>query len=87
MYESTHNVPTTETEPLTGVYVTYVSQILMTTEPLWAAVFGSLLMGESLGVSACVGGGLILAACLVNLIEDSQIEEWKRTLGLGSLET
>jgi len=63
------------------------ASILMTTEPLWAAVFGSLLMGESLGVSACVGGGLILAACLVNLIEDSQIEEWKRKLGLGSLET
>jgi drug/metabolite transporter (DMT)-like permease len=56
----------------------------MTTEPLWAAVFGSLLMGENLGVSAWVGGGLILAACLVNLIEDSQIEEWKQKLGLGS---
>ena len=56
----------------------------MTTEPLWAAVFGSLLMGEILGVSAWVGGGLILAACLVNLIEDSQIEEWKQKLGLGS---
>lgn len=43
------------------------ASILFTTEPLWAAVFGSLLMGENLGVSAWIGGGLIVAgvcACL-----------------------
>ena len=59
------------------------ASILMTTEPLWAAVFGSLLMNENLGLSAWVGGGLILAACLVNMVEESQVEEWKAKIGLA----
>jgi len=60
------------------------ASILMTTEPLWAAVFGSLLMGENLGISAWVGGGLILLACLANTVDEAQIQEWKGKLGLAS---
>ena len=55
----------------------------MTTEPLWAAVFGGLLMGESLGGSAWVGGGLILLACLANDVKEEQIDVWKAKLGFG----
>jgi len=62
------------------------ASILMTTEPLWAAVFGGLLVGESLGTSAWVGGGLILAACLANIVEESQVDAWKAKLGFGGAE-
>lgn len=43
------------------------ASILFTTEPLWAAVFGALLMGENLGVSAWIGGGLIVAGVCARL--------------------
>jgi len=59
------------------------ASILFTTEPLWAAVFGSLLMGENLGVSAWIGGGLIVAACLVNIIDERQLEALKAKFGFG----
>ena len=60
------------------------ASILMTTEPLWAAVFGALLMGESLGANAWVGGALILSACLVNTFDDAKIESLKARLGFGA---
>jgi drug/metabolite transporter (DMT)-like permease len=36
--------------------------IVMTTEPVWAAVFAVLLGGETLGPRVLVGGVLVLAA-------------------------
>ena len=36
---------------------------------IWAAVWGSVLMGEVVGPSAYTGGGLIMAACAANIID------------------
>ena len=40
--------------------------IIIATEPLWAALFGLLLLGESLGRNGLVGGILVVCACLVS---------------------
>lgn len=40
--------------------------VILSTEPLWAAAFASVLLGESFGWNDYLGGVLILSACLVN---------------------
>lgn len=57
-----------ETKALSGISSSEAS-VLMTTEPIWAAVWGSVLMGEVVGPSAYTGGGLIMAACAANIID------------------
>lgn len=42
------------------------ASIILTSEPLWAALFASALLGEHLGVNQLAGGAAILAACAVN---------------------
>jgi len=42
------------------------ASVLLATEPLWAALFATLFLGEALGPADGAGGVLILAACLVN---------------------
>jgi drug/metabolite transporter (DMT)-like permease len=42
------------------------SSVIVATEPLWAAGFAALLLGERVGIDKAVGGGLILAGCLAN---------------------
>jgi len=79
-----HRMPTAPLWHCTILTHCNTLQHRMTTEPLWAAVFGSLLMGENLGISAWIGGGLILAACLVNTIDDAQVQEWKLKFGIAS---
>jgi len=44
------------------------SSVIVATEPLWAAGFASLLLGEVLGTSAQLGGLLILLGCLSNTV-------------------
>jgi len=44
------------------------SSVIVSTEPLWAALFAALLLGESLDATEMAGGGLILAGCLANTI-------------------
>lgn len=44
------------------------SSVIVATEPLWAAGFASFLLGEALDSSAQVGGALILAGCLANVL-------------------
>jgi len=44
------------------------SSVIVATEPLWAAVFASLLLGESLDSTEMLGGVLILAGCLSNAV-------------------
>lgn len=44
------------------------SSVIVATEPLWAAGFASLLLGEVLEPSAQLGGLLILAGCLANTV-------------------
>lgn len=40
--------------------------VLLSTEPMWAAVFSAVLLGEHFGSGTFVGAALILAACTVN---------------------
>lgn len=42
--------------------------VLLATEPLWAAVFAALLVGETLDVNDVIGGALIVAACLASAL-------------------
>lgn len=39
------------------------ASVLLATEPLWAAAFGALLVGESVGAADAAGGVLICLAC------------------------
>eukprot|EP00277_Geminigera_cryophila_P030282 CAMPEP_0173059552 /NCGR_PEP_ID=MMETSP1102-20130122/2055_1 /TAXON_ID=49646 /ORGANISM="Geminigera sp., Strain Caron Lab Isolate" /LENGTH=449 /DNA_ID=CAMNT_0013925583 /DNA_START=94 /DNA_END=1443 /DNA_ORIENTATION=+ len=63
-----------ETKALSGISSSEAS-VLMTTEPIWAALWGSLLMGEVLGQSAYLGGGLIMAACAANIVDPVKARE------------
>ena len=40
------------------------ASVLLATEPLWAAVFGALLINEALEPEDIAGGALICAACV-----------------------
>ena len=42
------------------------ASVLLATEPLWAALFAALLLGEGLGLNGAAGGALIVGACVVN---------------------
>ena len=44
------------------------SSVIVATEPLWAAGFAALLLGEVLPPAAQLGGGLILLGCLANTV-------------------
>merc|ERR1712127_363593 len=45
------------------------ASVLLATEPLWAAVFAGLFLGEEMGPQAIVGGALIVAACLTTSVK------------------
>ena len=45
------------------------ASVLLATEPLWAALFASLYIGESLGPIDAVGGALLVGACVANAIK------------------
>jgi drug/metabolite transporter (DMT)-like permease len=52
------------------------SQVLLAGEPLFAAVMGAALLGESLGTYGYVGGaGLVAGAILAGLDEGGEEEE------------
>lgn len=57
-----------ETKALAGISSSEAA-VLMTTEPIWAALWGSVLMGEVVGPTAYIGGGLIMAGCAANIID------------------
>eukprot|EP00747_Dinoflagellata_sp_TGD_P184299 gnl/TRDRNA2_/TRDRNA2_39811_c0_seq1.p1 gnl/TRDRNA2_/TRDRNA2_39811_c0~~gnl/TRDRNA2_/TRDRNA2_39811_c0_seq1.p1 ORF type:complete len:599 (+),score=107.98 gnl/TRDRNA2_/TRDRNA2_39811_c0_seq1:38-1834(+) len=44
------------------------STMIVATEPLWAAGFASVLLGEHLEKTAILGGGLILLGCVCNTL-------------------
>ncbi|KAK3245187.1 hypothetical protein CYMTET_45232 [Cymbomonas tetramitiformis] len=49
------------------------ASVLLATEPLWAAVFAALFLGEVIGTSDIVGGALMIAACLANSLKPEQL--------------
>jgi len=52
------------------------ASVIVATEPLWAAAFGSLLLGEVMGANEYVGGALVVAACLVSTCTPEQVRAW-----------
>ncbi len=49
------------------------ASVIVATEPLWASLFGLLLLGESLDQRSFVGGALVVAACVVSSLEPSAV--------------
>lgn len=49
--------------------------ITFSSEPVWASIFGFLLLQEQLGVNAYVGGAIIMTACLVGSLGDMMAGE------------
>ena len=45
------------------------ASVILATEPLWAALFASILLHEEFGINDVVGGALIVMACLANTLE------------------
>jgi drug/metabolite transporter (DMT)-like permease len=41
--------------------------LLICSEPLWAALFAWMLVGENLGITGAIGGMFIVAACVVSM--------------------
>ena len=54
------------------------ASVLLSTEPLWAALFAAGLLGEALGWNDGAGGALIVSACLVNSASPQQVREFLR---------
>lgn len=50
------------------------ASVILATEPLWAAAFASMLLGEEFGWNDYSGGLLIVAACIVNSFQASDIQ-------------
>lgn len=46
------------------------ASLAFSTEPVWASLFGFVLLRETLGINSYVGGALILSACLIGAIAD-----------------
>jgi hypothetical protein len=47
--------------------------LFLTTEPMWASLFGWITLGELMGPTALVGGSLIIAACYARLSQSSDL--------------
>ena len=47
------------------------ASVIVATEPLWASLFGILLLGEGLQMNELVGGALVVAAPLISVSEPS----------------
>lgn len=56
------------------------ASVLLATEPLWAALFAALCIGESLGSNDVAGGALLVGACVANAL---QPESLRAALGLA----
>ena len=44
--------------------------IIFSSEPVWASIFGFLLLHEQLSQSSYIGGAIILGACLLGALSD-----------------
>jgi len=51
------------------------ASIILTSEPLWATLFAVLLVGEHVGIVEGVGGALIIAACIVNVLPGNPTQD------------
>jgi len=51
------------------------ASVLLATEPLWAALFASLWIGDEFGPQDIVGGGLIVTACLLSSVKAETLRD------------
>lgn len=51
------------------------ASVLLATEPLWAALFAALWLGDSFGAEDYIGGGLIVVACLLSAAKAETLRE------------
>lgn len=51
------------------------ASVLLATEPLWAAIFASILLHDEFGWNDYVGGAFIIMACLANSLDFTPKEE------------
>jgi len=56
--------------------------LLLSTEPLWGALFASWILHEEFGYDAILGGALVLCACLysslgIQGIRNSVLKQWR----------
>lgn len=47
--------------------------VLVATEPLWASIFGVMLLSEGLGLTEVLGGALVMLACVVSSAEPDAV--------------
>jgi len=47
--------------------------VVFSSEPLWAAGFASVLIGEEIGVNTIFGGSLIIAACMARVVDIDRV--------------
>ena len=50
------------------------ASVLLATEPLWAAVFAGIFLGEEMGPNVIIGGALIVAACLMTSVKPQTLQ-------------
>ena len=56
--------------------------VVFSTEPLWAAAMGSLMLGEQIGANTFVGGALVLAACISRVASPQELSTlWQTKMG------
>lgn len=48
--------------------------ITFASEPVWASLFAAWLLHERLNINSYVGGAIILAACLIGSVADTESE-------------
>jgi drug/metabolite transporter (DMT)-like permease len=51
------------------------ASLILTTEPLFAAGFGAIALGETFGISDYVGASLIVGACALSIVLDQPHHE------------
>ena len=51
------------------------ASIAFSSEPVWASMFGYLLLSENLGLNAYVGGTVIMTGCLIGALSDVPAQE------------
>lgn len=51
------------------------ASIILTTEPLFAALAGAITLGETFGISDYVGASLIIGACVVAILMDDESKD------------
>ncbi len=52
------------------------ASVILASEPLWAALFAAVFLGQSLSPSDAIGGSLIVAACLANALLRKESFAW-----------